>query len=152
MTKSTYNTIINAMYMKDIHDNEGNTTKTIPVYKEELPENIKNYLFSEIQVKESEEDCIPFEQSFSIMYDALALFQDVEFKDLEEFDPLEVGDGIASIYYGEQLEYLNAHNMYAITDILKEYDCDSIADACAIWYETTVKDWALIIKNYIMNN
>lgn len=32
------------------------------------------------------------------------------------------------------------------------YHSDSIADACAIWYESTVKDFAIAIKNYILEN
>lgn len=151
MTKTTYNTVIDSMYYKDIKNDKDEVTKTIPVYREELPKDIQEYLFNEIQREQAEADGIPFEQSYHIMYGALALFDGVDFEELEAFDPLECED-TASIYYVEQLSYLNTSNMYAIADLIRDYECTDVASACAIWYDSTVKDWALTIKNYILNN
>lgn len=139
------------MYYKDIKDN-GETVKTIPVYRDELDEKTKDALFHEIQVEQAEADNIPFEQSFSIMYDALALFEGVEYEDLEDFDPNEVEKDIASIYYHDQLEYLNTGNMYAIADLIRDYEYTDVASACAMWYDSTVRDWAQTIKNYITSH
>ena len=149
MTKDIYNIIIDAMYYKDITDKDGQVVRRIPVYRDELDEQIKDDLFHGIQQELATNDNIPFEQSYHIMYEALALFDGIEYADIGDFDPLECGDDIASVYYAEQLGYLNTDNMYAISDIMREYECESIADACAIWYNDTVKDWALAIKNYI---
>lgn len=151
MTKDTYNTIIDSMVYKDIKDNDGNIIKTIPVYRDDLPKDIHDVLFHELQMKLAEDNGCTFEQSYSVMYDALALFSEIAFEDLEAFDPFECPD-IASVYYAEQLEYLTVDNMYAIADIVRDNECGDIATACAIWYETTVHDFALSIKSYILDN
>ena len=150
MTKTQkYNIVLDYMEYKTVDDKR----ESIPVYKDTLDEykDIKDYLFHDIQMTMAENDRIPFEQSYSIMYDALALLSDStdNVEELEDYDVFDAVD-IASIYYVEQLAYLNTGNMYAIADLVRDYNCTDVASACAIWYESTVKDWAMTIKNYIL--
>jgi hypothetical protein len=89
------------------------------------------------------DDCVGGlnDMSYNLCYEAQGFFEMSEGETIEEMtEKLENYFDFASIYYNEQLAYLNANNQDEILDILKEYDCDSISNACAIWFETKVKE------------
>lgn len=72
---------------------------------------------------------------------------------LEELNTMDVyertnEEEFASIYIYNRLEYLNAMNEDSIKEILDEYSCSSISEACAVFYDTTVKDTLLQLKSY----
>lgn len=54
----------------------------------------------------------------------------------------------ASVYTGARLGYLNVWNESEVSEIMKD-GYESIADACAVWYDRQVEAQAMIIKNWI---
>lgn len=50
----------------------------------------------------------------------------------------ELADDCASVYTYDRLEYLSVMNQQEISDIMREYETEDIATACAIWYEQQV--------------
>lgn len=58
----------------------------------------------------------------------------------------------SSIYNNERLAYLNNNNEQEIAEVMKEYGCESISQACAIWYDNQVRYTAETLLDYINNN
>ena len=138
-----YNIVCDLMEKKEVNG------KIIPIYKETTEnEAIRKEVFNGVHMELVDDHGVTFTQSYDIMYDAIALIADntETVEDLADFYPTEYTDDIASIYYSEQLEYLNTGNMHDIAEIIKEHDCEDVATACAVWYEREVKDTAESIK------
>lgn len=55
----------------------------------------------------------------------------------------------ASVYTNGRLEYLNQWNEEEISQTMREYGEQSIAIACAIWYDRQVEQAAIIIKDWV---
>lgn len=55
----------------------------------------------------------------------------------------------ASVYTNDRLTYLNIHNESEIVDILKDFSCDSISTACAIWYDRQIQNACSVIIDYL---
>lgn len=58
---------------------------------------------------------------------------------------LENYNDFASPYNADRLAYLNVWNDEDIARIFKDFSCESISMACAIWYDEQVKDAMVII-------
>lgn len=58
----------------------------------------------------------------------------------------------SSIYNNERLAYLNNNNEQEIAEVMKEYGCESISQACAIWYDNQVRYTTETLLDYINNN
>lgn len=56
----------------------------------------------------------------------------------------------ASIMTYDRLQYLNNNNEHEISEMMREYDIRSIADACAFWYDQQVEQAAIIINDWVM--
>ncbi len=119
--------------------------ETINVYKEDLPEDIKNKLYSVIQYEIKDDTGASFDLSFDIMQNALSEINEATFDGLGNvYDNSE----FASVYTGEQLSWLTINNQSEISDLSKEFGCD-IAQACAIWYDLAVRQAIEEIVSYI---
>lgn len=106
------------------------------VIKESTPEHIKEFIKD---VMFSFDDSIgSLDMTYAIAHSALRAMSDVEYDKLEEFDAQEYSIEHASVYTGVRLSYLNPNNQQEISDTMKEYSCDDIATACAIWYDNAV--------------
>jgi len=56
----------------------------------------------------------------------------------------------ASVYNADRLSYLNIWNDDEVSEIFKNYSCDTISTACATWYDEQVQNAiTLIIDNYL---
>lgn len=55
----------------------------------------------------------------------------------------------ASVMTYDRLQYLDNWNESDISEIMREYDMRSIADACAVWYDRQVEQAAIIISEWI---
>lgn len=55
----------------------------------------------------------------------------------------------ASVYTSTRLSYLNNQNESDISELVKETSYNSIASACAIWYDKQVEQQAIIIKDWV---
>lgn len=55
----------------------------------------------------------------------------------------------ASVYTYQRLQYLDANNDQEITDTLKECNCTTISEACAVWYDRQVEQVAILINEWI---
>jgi hypothetical protein len=118
----------------DIIVNSMKEDKSIIVYKDLLPKDVRDRLCFNIQSSQREETGASFDLSYEIMRDALQAIEGAGINDLN----LDHNDNeFASVYTAEQLSWLNINNQGDITDLVKEYDCD-IATACATWYDTAV--------------
>lgn len=59
---------------------------------------------------------------------------------------------LSNIYNYVRLSYLNTNNEDEIMSVLKEYQCEYISQACAIWYDQQVRYTAETLLDYINNN
>jgi len=55
----------------------------------------------------------------------------------------------ASVYTADRLEYLNVWNEEEISRMFLENGGESIANACAYWYDNQVEQAAIIINNWV---
>jgi len=78
---------------------------------------------------------------YEIAYRAAAFLEDADPKDFDT-EGNYTGDmpELASVWTFERLSYLNNDNQRDISDILKEYGCEDIATAAAIWYNQQVAE------------
>lgn len=58
----------------------------------------------------------------------------------------------SSPYNADRLAYLNVWNDSEIAEISKNYSCESVSLACAIWYDEQVKGAIRIISDWVLNN
>lgn len=122
----------------------------IYVYADGIAEETKDILI-EIQRHSG----VGFELSYEIMASACNIVDEVYSnadinqtdEELEE-DAFDRTLGCASVYTGERLSWLSNWNQEEITDIMKEYSCD-IAGACAIWYDSQVRDMVGELINWV---
>jgi len=143
------NAIANAM--RHTGDNpEKGMRANIHVYADDIAKETEDIL-SEIQ-RHSD---VGFELSYEIMASACNIVDevysnaDINQTDEElEDDANERANDCASIYTGERLSWLSNWNQEEITQIMKEYSCD-IAGACAIWYDSQVRDMVGELINWI---
>lgn len=145
-TKQKIINVKNAMEIKDT-----NTHTARAVITDKCDEKLKNVLMSIIYDGE-----YISETGYKIAYSACSFFDELEEKDftnladileeqLSSYEP-------ASIWNDARLSYLDIYNEQDIFETLKEYACDSINLACAIWYDNEVKNAInTIIDEYITN-
>lgn len=105
--------------------------------KDDLPKDIENAVRD--VVFKIDENCHELDLAYKILNNAIGDLCEVDYEDLENFEPTEDYPEYASVYTAERLSYLNAYNQYEIAEKLKEYSCDDIATACAIWYDEQVR-------------
>lgn len=55
----------------------------------------------------------------------------------------------ASYYTYDRLQYLNNNTEGEISDIMREYQEETISNACALWYDRQVEQAAIIIKDWV---
>lgn len=58
----------------------------------------------------------------------------------------------ANVYTSIRLDYMNMWNEQEISEIMREYDLSSIADACAVWYDRQVEQAATLINEWVNTN
>jgi len=143
------NAIANAMRYTGGNPERG-MRANIHVYADDIAKETKDIL-SEIQRHSG----VGFELSYEIMASAcnivgeLADNADISDNDGDIYEAIaEAVDGTASVYTGERLSWLSSWNQEEIIDIIKEYSCD-IAGACAIWYDSQVRDMVGELINWI---
>lgn len=56
----------------------------------------------------------------------------------------------ASIMTYDRLQYLNNNNEQEISEMMRDFEMRSIADACAAWYDKQVEQAAIIINDWVM--
>lgn len=126
-TQSQYDIIRNAYFFKKF-DND--TTKVL--IKEDIPEELRTILL-DIQ----RESGLSFDLSYTIANECTN-YLPIDINELEDYDIYEEYD-IAPIYFAERLAILTPDNQYDISEIFKECSCDSIEQACEIYYERAVQ-------------
>lgn len=134
-----FETIANAMTTMDKNG------ETIKVYKNDLPETIKDSLIN-IQYQMSDDTGASFELSYEIMDDALTAISDAG---IDELDSENWENEPSSVYTAERLAYMNLNNQQAISDIMREFSTDDISTACAVWYDNAVRDTISEVIKYI---
>lgn len=136
--QKAFDIIVNAMTTKEKNG------ETINIYKEDLPEDIRNKLL-DIQSAIRDDTGASFELSYDIMSNALDEINEATFDGLDnDYSDSE----FASIYTAVQLSWLNINNQAEISDLAHEFGSD-IAAASAIWYDSAVKQAIDEIVDYI---
>lgn len=116
--------------------------------KEATPEHIEAALREALF--ELNDDVNSLDLTYQIANSALNVLYEVEYKDLPAFDVYEHDGEYASVYTADRLGYLNSANQQEISDKIREYDCDDIATAAAIWYDEKVKELVAALKAKIL--
>lgn len=78
--------------------------------------------------------------AYELLNTASGLLANVELGDLADTDLYELASDSASVYTWDRLQLLDNNNQQEISDIMKEYEYEDIATACAIWYEQKVAE------------
>jgi aspartyl-tRNA synthetase len=118
-------------------------------FTETVPEELKDLFISNYNVKDL--DYQIFSTAIDTIVEAWANNEDSPTL-LEEYIYDNYND-FASPYNADRLAYMDIHNEAEIVDIIKEYSCEYINEACAIWYDNQVKDAIMIILNrYILKD
>lgn len=91
------------------------------------------------------------ETGYNLCYEAKCFFEDETSETIDELqESLEGYYDFASVYDSELQSYLNINNEQEIAETMKEYNLDSISQACAIWFENKVREIiGIIIEEYI---
>lgn len=131
-----------AMIKSDRSDEIGFYHFTDEAPKELVDLFIKHYAIDNV-------DYQIFEAACSIVWEVVtsADRDDTDEKIADDIE--ERADDVASVYTSDRLGYLNIWNQRDISDIFREYDCEDISDACAIWYSQRVQQAAAIINDWI---
>lgn len=151
MTQKTYKTLLDSVDKKERNEGKGDFYSYIKT--EDIPSDIKDFLINLIYSDDGI-DCGDNNLAYNILYDATAFMSEYT---LKEFLKLDIYDAMikteqASIYNGDRLGYLNINNEYDIKNILEEYQCESINQACAIYYDGKVKETVEKLQDYCKNN
>lgn len=128
---------------------------TIHVYREELDEETKDAMQKIQQNLE-----VDFETSYDIMASACDIIDGLTLEesgrdsllDDNMLDLYAEADGSASIYTSTRLSYLTNWNEDEITSLVKDEGIDSIATACAVWYERKVQEALEALRAYIIGD
>lgn len=64
----------------------------------------------------------------------------------------ERANGSASVYNADRLALLNIWNEDEIAEVMGEYSCKMISEACAIWYDKQVELACIILKDWLMED
>ena len=146
MTQENYKLFMNGLEGKERGED------VIYCKREGLPEEVSE-LLSSIAFDISEE-VGGLDLPYKILNNALEELSDncEDIKDLADYDSREsTPDGFCSVYTWDRLQLLNVHNQADISEVMKEYGYNDIADACAVWYDNQVYDAIDLIKNKLNN-
>lgn len=121
--------------------------KVIYILDENIDKDIRAELFD---IQNSLDEGISFDLRYEIMARACDIIVDnaKTAEDLENLDLTEHDS--ASVYTNARLAYLTSENQYDISDIMREYECEDIATACAIWYDNMVENAVRELKAFIL--
>jgi hypothetical protein len=117
-------------------------------FSDEAPDELKEVYLMHYEVRD---------QDYQIFSDACGLVSECINDNMQEQDGADFvnemiyersGDR-ASIMTYDRLSYLNIWNESDISDVMREYDMRSIADACAVWYDREVEQASIIINEWI---
>ena len=125
----------------------GDGAEGIYIRSAALDTNVDNFL-SELQRGLD----IDFDLSYEVAKDASYILADsttLEEIEAGTFDPYEACNDCYSVYTYPRLRLLDANNQAEIGDIMKEYQTYDIASACAIWYDTKVREAVEKMITYI---
>ena len=103
---------------------------------------------------------ISFDLAYEVMYQACDILAEIYNDEQQENSNQEfITDAIydrtndqASPYNAQRIAYLTIHNESEVSDILKEYSCDSISMACAIWYDKQVHLACTLLNDWVTTN
>lgn len=119
-------------------------------FKDDAPESLQNLFLEHYNVKDLDYEI--FGRALDVMSE---IYADKPER-AEEGSDGEIEEKIyerapdsASPYTYTRLAYLDNQNEGEISDIMRDYSLDSIADACAVWYDQQVEKAAIIIKDWI---
>lgn len=114
-------------------------------FADNAPEELKDLFLEHYEVRD---------QDYEIMYDASSEIEDTELADIIKEDGNELFYEIesASVYNADRLSYLNIWNDDEISGIFKEYLCESISQACAMWYDRQVEEACNLLREYIIGS
>jgi len=139
-TKTKYNAVINCMELQKRDNND-----YFAIIKDNTEKDLKDLIINMIY---DENIGGTTSQSYDILYDATQNIENFTIEELKDTDIEDIQD-MASVYTYDRLAYINNNNEYEIYDILKEYNLDNINTACAIWYDTQVKNAMYKLRAYI---
>lgn len=128
---------------------------TIYIYRDELDEKTKDAM----QTIQYALD-VDFDTSYDIMNSACNIIDGLTLEksgrdsllDEDMLDLYAEVDGSASVYTATRLAYLKNDNEDEITRLVKDEGIDSIATACAVWYDRKVQDATEALRVYIIGS
>lgn len=128
---------------------------TIHVYRDELDEATKDAMH-EIQRNLD----VDFDTSYDIMATACAIIDGLTLEasgrdsllDDDMLDLYAEADGSASYYTSSRLAYLTPNNEDEISSLVKDEAIESIATACAVWYDRKVQEALEALRVYIIGS
>lgn len=152
MTKKTYTTLLDAMDRKERNEGKGDYYSYIQTEDKDIKDFLINLVYSDDGIATGDNNL-----NYDVLYDAIAYmgnFTLSEFKKLDVVDTIQsnMGDGFASVYTYDRLQYLNINNEYEIMHALQEYSCRSISEACAVFYDQSVTDTVYMLQQYVLNH
>lgn len=132
LTKQDYDVLVDCMETRDRNGVEAY------FIKDATPAHIQSFVRDIMYAMDGEITTLDLQ--YEIMASALSSMSDnIKYEQItgEDFEPMRE-DEHASVYTSTRLSYLNNRNDEEISDIMKEYSCENISTACAIWYDNTV--------------
>lgn len=115
-------------------------------FSDTAPEELKDLFLEHYEVRDL--DYIIFSKAIDVIVETAEEGED----DLQNIiEQVQNTNDFASPYNTDRLAYLNIFNDDEITGVFKEYECMSVSQACAIWYDDQVHAAVeIIINEYIL--
>ena len=113
-------------------------------FKDTAPKELVDLFLKHFEVRDTDYEI------FSDACDIVGNLSDHTDDKLADVDFYELATDTASVYTADRLSYLTPYNQYEITDKLKEFDCDDIQSACAVWYDSEVCRACELLRDYIL--
>lgn len=115
-------------------------------FTDNAPEELRQLFLEHYEVRDV--DYMTFSDACDIVSDIYQNSPEITEREAEE-EIYEQASDSASVYTATRLEYLNIWNQDEVAEIFKEYGCEDIATACAVWYDRQVEQASIIINQWI---
>lgn len=130
-----------------MEEKERNNGEKFTCFSDSAPEELKNLFLTHYEVKDI--DYKTFSKAIDTIIEVWENNENHEEESLKEYIDENYND-FASPYNAERLSYLDVWNDSEVSNIVKEYSCETISEACAIWFDRQVKEAANLILEWIM--
>lgn len=115
-------------------------------FTDEAPEELKDLYLEYYEVRDQDYEI--FARACDIVGDVYAYKPDSTDEEATDAIYEEASDS-ASVYTADRLEIINIWNEEEISEMVRSEGHDSIAQACASWYDRQVEQAAIIIKDWV---